>query len=84
MVYKVIRKFVHEGELLKNGMYVDLEPEKVKLRHRRGCLLMARDQKGAKKLLGIDKPIKFNEEEKKDKPKKVIKKKVNKNVKEFE
>ena len=54
MIYKVIRRFTDEdGNHYRAGEYVEIkEPKKLRLRIRRRDLLLARDQKGAKRLLG--------------------------------
>lgn len=65
LVYKVLSRFVdYEGKEHRLGTYALLDPDKVKQRYRRGCLLLARDQVGARKLVGHPDPRKFHEQQK--------------------
>ena len=67
LVYKVLSRFVdYKGEENRLGTYVLLDPDKVKQKYRRGCLLLARDQEGARKIVGHPDPRKFHEEKKEE------------------
>jgi uncharacterized short protein YbdD (DUF466 family) len=80
MIYKVLRGFWNKKSRTeyKVGTYVEIkDPKEVRLRIRRRDLLLARDQKGAKKLVGIADPRKYYQEER-EKPQKTIKTKKEK------
>lgn len=76
MIYKVIRGFTDRrtGERYKTGTYVEIKDDRlleIRTRIRRRNLLLARDQEGARKLVGVADPRRYHhaqkEEEKKQK-----------------